>query len=86
MKYYAEFLTTDLKGNTVTALGSEGVHVLDGRLRLESMIEDTKFQMRKFQRTVHPDYCGFQIRKGERFEDKNPIIFIWNGRSYEESV
>jgi len=67
MTAYVQFLTKNLKGQTVEACGSDGVFILDGRNCLDTMINDAYEQKHKL-RFVQKHYVGFEIRKGARFE------------------
>lgn len=60
MKIYAHF-TTDGKEN----MGSDAWFQLDGRNSLEKQIMDSGHRMILMQ-SVHPDYNGFQIRRGTK--------------------
>lgn len=73
MKAYAQFLTTDLSGKIVEALGSDGVFILDGRNNLETMNNDATERMNKL-RKVQPHYIGYRIYRGERIADGNKLI------------
>ncbi len=82
MMVYTQFLTTDLKGREVTALGSEGVYILDGRNCLNVQITDSLLRMEKLS-NVH-NYVGFHIMRGTRFNDDNPILHTHRGTYREQ--
>lgn len=72
MKYYANFLIRNTKNKIDTALGSDGTLILDGRHSLPRM-ESCAYSHAYKLRFIH-NYIGFQIRKGDRFKDTNPIV------------
>ena len=74
MRYYVQFLQLNTKGIIDTALGSDGVFILDGRNSLSIMVDDAFNRMYKL-RLIHPHYIGFRIYKGTRFDDSNPIVY-----------
>jgi hypothetical protein len=71
---YTQFFTTNLKGDIDTALGSDGVFILDGRNNLTNMIIDSNDRYKKMKR-IHDDYIGYKIMKGNRFDDNNQILY-----------
>ena len=74
MNYYVQYLVTNVMANeTVNALGSEGVFILDGRNNMATMITDAKRRLHAL-RHIH-NYKGFHIVKGTRFEDSNAILY-----------
>lgn len=90
MKYYAEFLEkrskyfdekqmkhVDCDPFLTVPVGSDSVCILDGRITLTNMFDAAKEQQNKL-RKVQLNYAGFRIRKGERFNDNNPILFTSN--------
>lgn len=60
MFYYTQFMTRDLTGDVVEALGSDGVFILDGRNRLGTMAADSLERMDKLK-AVQPSFVGFRI-------------------------
>ena len=73
MKFHAQFLVKDLKSEIVDALGTDGVYILDGRNSLTKMISDSKNQMKRM-RHMHPNYIGFAIKEGTRFDNSEEIF------------
>lgn len=71
MKYHVQFLDKDLKGNTVDAMGSDGVFILDGRNTLETMMNDAVD--RKHQLRIVHKYVGWSIRQGDRLDNATEI-------------
>ena len=72
MKYYARFLTRNAKRELVPALGSDGTLILDGRHSADNQNNSACLHAYRL-RHIHK-YAGFHIHKGERFDDKNPIV------------
>lgn len=62
MKYYVQFLTYDLAGKLSEALGSDGIHPLDGRLNIHSMIREARMQIYRLRKVQ--TYDGFKIMQG----------------------
>jgi hypothetical protein len=76
MKVYAQYLTKDLNGNIVEAMGSDSVFILDGRNKPDTMINDSLIRMNQL-RNIHPDYIGFRIYQGERIQDGNQSMYVF---------
>lgn len=76
MKVYAQFLTTDLKGKLIEAIGSSGVYILDGRNNILTQKNDAMVRMHQL-RFLHPEYVGYRIYKGERFANDNKLLAEW---------
>ena len=78
MKYYAEYFGE----NGEPQCGSDSVFILDGRNRLETMIDDAHERMHRL-RFVKPWYASFRIMQGSRFSDSNRVVYdsakTWNG-------
>jgi len=72
MKYYTQFLVHDLAGKVIEAMGSDGVFILDGRCGRDTMIQDSRKQMRKLKK-VKPHYIGFALMKGDRFDNSTVV-------------
>ncbi len=72
MKYHVQFLNLDLKGEVQDALGSDGVFILDGRNSLSTMEVDANKQFHRMNKHLHT-YCGWEIRKGTRFDNAVPV-------------
>lgn len=87
MKVYVQFLTTDLKGRLTEAIGSDGVYILDGRNKLRTQKNDAMVRMHRL-RSVHPEYIGYRIYKGERFANDNFLVAEWirSGAKYSREV
>lgn len=60
MRYFALFLVLNSNKVAIEAMGSDSVFRLDGRTKLETMIEDSKLRMEKLK-NVQPHYVGFRI-------------------------
>lgn len=73
MKYHTQFLTRNRLGYISESLGSDGVFILDGRCGRDTMIQDSRNQLRRM-RKIHPQYIGFVIKKGERL-DQARIVY-----------
>ena len=63
MKYYTQFYTDE----NIEALGSDGVFILDGRNAIRTMILDSI--ARAYQLANVKRFHGFEIMKGERFDN-----------------
>lgn len=87
MKYYVQFLTLstgyvqgsippvfkDENKKPVEMLGSDGVRILDGRLSLNSMINETNNTWSKH--VNKNSIVGFEIRKGVRFGSNDTVLY-----------
>jgi len=74
MKCYVQF--THVRNNKVVDnLGSDGVYILDGRNRLNTMKCDAIMQMHKLRKVANID--GYKIIKAERFTDEGSLIYEW---------
>lgn len=72
MKYHTQFLTRNNLGDVNEAMGSDGVFILDGRNGRDTMIQDSRAQLRRM-RWVHPNYIGFLIKKGNSFREARVV-------------
>lgn len=71
MKAFIQFLTTNLEGEIVDQLGSDGVFILDGRNNLQNMINDgytRDYELRKIYA-----FKGFKVKIGTRFDNAKTI-------------
>ena len=75
MKYYVQFLDTDVPGHIVEAMGSDGVFILDGRNSMDTMTVDAITQFHRMNKNIHT-YVGWRIMKGSRF-DNSKMIKEW---------
>lgn len=75
MKVYAQFLTKDLSGYLVEALGSDGVFILDGRNNVDTWKIDAMMRMHKL-RNVQPDFIGYRIYKASRLGE-GTLVYEW---------
>lgn len=66
MKAHIQFLTTNLNGETVEQLGSDGVYILDGRNKLQTMIQDG-YNRAYMLRKIHT-FKGFKVKRVTRFD------------------
>lgn len=74
MKYYAQFYNYDVPGTwnnykpeLSEACGSDSVHLLDARFRLDNLIDQVKsLPIVKFKK----HYKAFKIMRGNNFRDK----------------
>ena len=73
---YTQFIQFDKEGNIVESLGSDGIFMLDGRNKLETMIDDSKDRFTRMTKNIHPEYIGFRIMKGPRL-DNSRCIHQW---------
>ena len=70
---YVQFYTTGcMTGKEIECSGSDGVFILDGRNRLDIMIQDAKDRIRQL-RFVKSDIVAFSICKGDRFSDSREV-------------
>jgi hypothetical protein len=53
--------------------GSDGVAILDGRLRIENHILAARFKAFKLNDKLGKGIVGFKIMRGERFDSAKPI-------------
>ena len=75
MKYYLQFLTTNVEETEVIELlGSEGVFVLDGRCNLRSMKCTAQERMYKLKHLHEID--GYKIMKGDKFSN-GVCVYEW---------
>lgn len=72
MKYYVQFLQLNAKKELSEALGSDGVFILDGRNNLLTMTCDAIMRYHHMSK-IHPEYCGWEIKKGDRFSNSVTI-------------
>lgn len=68
MKYHARMLERRDDGSIVEALGTDAVHILDGRNTVDNMEVDARDYLARYNKYIH-NYCGFRIMKGERFDN-----------------
>ena len=72
VKYYVQF--THVRNNKIVDnLGSDGVFILDGRNKLETMKYDALLQMLRLNKVANID--GYRIIKAERFTDEGLLIY-----------
>ena len=84
MKYYVHFLTENPFTQEIeTGLGSDAIYILDGRTRLDTMINDAYERQYKL-RKVKPFFCGFRVYRGTRFDDNNTCLYEKITGSWEE--
>jgi hypothetical protein len=77
MKYYAQFYRpSDTTSSKTEIIGSNGVYILDGRNKLQTMIEDARKRVSQMK-GVHSDIVAFTIHRGERFS-KSQLIYDSN--------
>ena len=69
MIVYAEFFRPDGE----PFCGSDSVLILDGRNNLANMIETAKAQVDRLRNVQN--IGGFEIRRGDRFRDSNPVLY-----------
>ena len=74
---YTQFFEENTKGEVWTALGSDGVFILDGRNKLPTLIKDSEERWRKLS-NLHPEYIGFKILRGDRLDDRNVCLYASN--------
>lgn len=71
MKYFVRYQERKLNGKIDSALGSDSVFILDGRNKLETMVNDAwQNWIRKKSVT---SFCGFKIFKSPCFDESNCI-------------
>ncbi len=71
MKRYVQFLEKQ-GDDTVEAISSDGVFILDARNTLETQHNDALERMHRL-RFVQPYYIGYQIMEGSRFSNSVEI-------------
>lgn len=71
MKVHLVFLTQDLRGQVVDALGTDSVRVLDGRLNKDNLISSA-FSLFDDGHKMHR-YVGFRVLVGSRFKEGKEI-------------
>ena len=71
MKAFIQFYTKNLAGETMEALGTDGVFILDGRNNLDTMIFDGQEQAYSLHR-IHK-YEGFKVIRGSSFYSENAM-------------
>ena len=86
MTYYLQFLVVNQNKYLSDLLGSDGVFILDGRNKLDTMKADAQLRMHRL-RFVQPNIIGYKIIKGTRFDDNNPVLYTWilSGTIYNKS-
>lgn len=73
---YVKFLTTDLQGKEVEAMGSDSVFIIDGRNTKLNMIFDGIARLNRLK-NVHTDYIGFKIIKANIISESGTTIGGW---------
>ncbi len=73
MKYHVQFLAVGLYGELGEACGSDGVFILDGRNKLDTMIEDAHKRMQELSKVR--SFIGFRIYKGQRFGEGREMLY-----------
>ena len=74
MKRYAQFMTTDMKGQKVDMIGSDGVFILDARNKFKTQLADAMLKAHRM-RHIH-NIIGCKIMEGTRF-DNSVLIYEW---------
>jgi len=64
MKVYAQFLTKNLRGETVDALGSDGYIPLDGRNKVQKWMRQALERGMMLNKNLGKGYVGAEIRRG----------------------
>lgn len=84
MKYYVQFKKYNLANEISDCLGTDGVYILDGRNKLNTMIVDAFEQIYRLRR-VQKGIIGFVIHKGN-FRQSVPITpFIPNDETTKQT-
>ncbi len=73
MRVYVQFLTLDTKNEVCDLLGTDGVHVLDGRKKVRTWIEDAHIQKKRLK-NVQPRIVGYKIILASDFKSKGTCV------------
>lgn len=73
MRFHVQFLERNHKNEVVEALGSDGVLILDGSNKTATMMDDAMHRFCKMRKHLHTSYCGWRIKKGDRFDNSKTI-------------
>ena len=73
MRFHVQFLEKNHRNEVVEALGSDGVFILDGRSNTPTMVNDAMQRLCKMRKHLHSSYCGWRIKKGDRFGNSKTV-------------
>jgi len=76
MKWYVQFFSHKMDGSLGEACGSDSVFILDGRNKLQVMIQDAKKRIEFLRNVARFEY--FEIRRCYRISDQSQTVLYSN--------